>query len=121
MTDTMNLPQGFEDLSPVARTWARPTENGRSEIRWGAGAADFAAFHATVMPRLPQILGYLNDVPLDAMDEAQTNLFCLAAAFAEAAPHHELYGGSPDVPFSFSARRFVPGHGDTVSWSSSLR
>lgn len=30
---------------------------------------------------------------------------------AEAAPHHELYGGSPQVPFSFDARRFVPEHG----------
>jgi len=117
MTDTVTLPKGFEDLAPFAHTWARPTENARSEVRWTASPADFAAFYAAVMPRLPEILAYLGEVPLDGMDEAQTALFCLAAAFAEAAPHHELYGGSPDVPFSFSARRFVPGHGDTPSWS----
>jgi hypothetical protein len=117
MTDTLSLPSGFADLAPFARTWARPTENARSEIRWSAGAAEFAAFYDAMMPRLPAMLDYLGQVPLQGMDEAQTNLFCLAAAFAEAAPHHELYGGSPDVPFSFSARRFVPGHGDRASWA----
>ncbi|MEY4720524.1 MAG: hypothetical protein RIQ46_249 [Pseudomonadota bacterium] len=118
MTDTMLLPPAFADLAPFAGTWARPTENARSEIRWSAGPADFAAFYGAVMPRLPDMLDYLATVPLDGMDEAQANLFSLAAAFAEAAPHHELYGGSPDVPFSFSARRFVPGHGDTPSWDA---
>lgn len=118
MTDTILLPSAFADLAPFARKWARPTENARSEIRWAATAADFAAFYQAVMPRLPEILDYLGTVPLQGMDEAQTNLFCLAAAFAEAAPHHELYGGSPDVPFSFSASRFVPGHGDTPSWAA---
>jgi len=121
MTDTVSLPQDFEDLAPFARTWARPTENARSEIRWSARPVDFAAFHSAMMPRLPGILDYLGALPLEGMDEAQTNLFCLAAAFAEAAPHHELYGGSPDVPFSFAARRFVPGHGDTVSWAAARR
>ena len=116
MTDTIALPPAFAALASFARIWARPTENARSELRWAASPADFAALYQAVMPRLPEILGYLATVPLEGMDEAQCNLFCLAAAFAEAAPHHELYGGSPDVPFSFSARRFVPGHGDTPSW-----
>ena len=118
MNDTIPLPQGFEDLAPCARTWARPTESARNEIRWSAGPAEFAAFYEAMMPRLAEILDYLGGVPLDGMDEAQTNLFCLSVAFAEAAPHHELYGGSPDVPFSFSARRFVPGHGNTASWDA---
>jgi len=116
MTDTPVLPQGFEDLAPLAVQWARPTENQRSEIRWSAQPADFARFYEAMLPRLPDVLGYLGTVSLEGMDDRQTNLFCLAAAFAEAAPHHELYGGSADVPFSFSARRFVPGHGDQPSW-----
>ena len=118
MTDSILLPQAFAELAPFARIWARPTENARSEIRWSASPADFASFYAAVLPRLSDILDYLSTVPLEGMDEGQANLFCLAAAFAEAAPHHELYGGSPNVPFSFSARRFVPGHGDTPSWDA---
>lgn len=118
MTDTVTLPGRFEDLAPLVATWARPTENARSKIRWSAGPEDFSDFYEVMLPRLPEILDYLATVPLEGMDEADTNLFCLAAAFAEAAPHHELYGGSADVPFSFSARRFVPGHGDVPSWET---
>ena len=45
---------------------------------------------------------------LDSMEEgAELNLFYLACAFAEAAPHHELHGGSANVPHSFDAKRFV--------------
>jgi len=121
MTESVILPAGFEDLVPFARNWARPTEIARSEIRWSSDPADFAAFYEAMMPRLPDILAELRELPLEGLDEAQTNLFCLAAAFAEAAPHQELYGGSADVPFSFSARRFVPGHGKTVSWAADLR
>jgi hypothetical protein len=121
MTETMQMPQGFEDLSGLAARWARPSENARSEIRWSASADDFRMFYEVIISRLPAILAELGRYPLDGMDQAQTNLFCLAAAFAEAAPHHELYSGSPDVPFSFSARRFVPGHGETASWSRELR
>lgn len=116
MTDTPVLPAGFEALAPLAAIWARPSENARSEVRWAAQPADFAAFYEAMLPRLPDVLAYLAALPLESMDAAQTNLFCLAAAFAEAAPHHELYGGSADVPFSFEARRFVPGHGDQPSW-----
>ncbi|MDE8651997.1 hypothetical protein [Novosphingobium album (ex Liu et al. 2023)] len=121
MSATMTLPEGFADLAELAARWARPTENARSAIRWTASAEDFAALHAAMMPRLDAVLARLEGCPLDGMDSAETRLFCLAAAFAEAAPHHELYGGSAEVPHSFSARRFVPGHGDTPSWSTALR
>lgn len=121
MTDTMKLPQGYEDLVAMAARWARPTEAERSEVRWTAAAEDFAQLYEAIMPRLDAILADLAKLPLDGMDEAQSNLFCLAAAFAEASPHHELYKGSPDVPFSFSAKRFVPGHGGTPSWSPTFR
>ena len=115
MTDTITLPAGFEDLAELAAHWARATENARSAIRWNASAQDFEAFYTAFMPRLRTALDLLEQIPLDGMDEAHTNLFELACAFAEAAPHHELYGGSADAPHSFSARRFVPGHGDTAS------
>lgn len=121
MTTTLALPAAFSDLTPFAEQWGRATENDRSRIRWGASAADFASLYAAVMPRLPDILEELANCALDGMDEAQTNLFNLAAAFAEAAPHHELYGGSADVPFSFAAPRFQPGHGDAASTATLLR
>lgn len=121
MTTTLELPVAFSDLAPYARQWGRATENDRSRIRWAASAADFASLYAAVMPRLSDILQTLAECPLGGMNEPQTNLFNLAAAFAEAAPHHELYGGSADVPFSFAAPRFQPGHGDLPSAATVLR
>ncbi|WP_225010434.1 hypothetical protein [Novosphingobium percolationis] len=118
-TDT--LPAGFEDLVPLLAHWARQTENLRSDIRWKASAEDFKALYEAVLPRLPDILGALEACPLEGMSAAEENLFNLAAAFAEAAPHHELYGGSADVPFSFAAHRFRPGHGDLPSNARILR
>lgn len=121
MTFTASLPPGFEDLAPFVAQWARPTENQRSAIRWAATPADFAGFYEAILPRLPGILEALAGYPLDGMTAAQTSLFNLAAAFAEAAPHHELYGGSAEVPFSFDAHRFQPGHGDVPSNATVLR
>lgn len=111
-TDRFALPAGFADLQPFAERWARPTENERNAVRYAATAHDFAAFHDAVQPRLDALLAYLRDCPARPEDPLQRNALMLACAYAEAAPHHELYGGKSEVPFSFDARRFVADHGD---------
>lgn len=111
MTEGYELPEGFEGLEAMARKWARPTENERNAIRFNASAEDFAEFYAVMMPRLPALLGRLAGYDPSPSDPAENRGLQLVCAFAEAAPHHELYGGSPQVPFSFDARRFVPEHG----------
>lgn len=121
MAETVLLPEGFAELADLASRWARPTESERSAIRWAATAGQFAELHAAMMPRLEAILTELAGCSLDGMDAPHSNLFHLAAAFAEAAPHHELYGGSSSVPFSFAAERFVPGHGDVPSASNMFK
>lgn len=121
MTTSIALPPVFAELAPFAEQWGRATENERSKVRWAASAANFASLYAALMPRLADMLQVLAGYELDGMDEEQTNLFNLAAAFAEAAPHHELYGGSADVPFSFAAPRFQPGHGDVPSTVAQFR
>jgi hypothetical protein len=114
MTDTHVLPAGFEDLAPLAQQWARPSENARSDVRWGASSEAFAAFYTAFMPRLDAVLAYLLAFPPTGMPDEARSLFDLTCAFAEAAPHHELYGGSARVPNSFDARRFVPAHGNAT-------
>ncbi len=121
MTSTPILPEAFADLAGMAAKWARPTENERNAIRWSASAEDFAAFHDAVMPRLELMLAELATCPLGDLDTPNANLFCLASAFAEAAPHHELYSGSAKVPHSFAAVRFVADHGDIPSDATQMR
>ena len=109
--NSATLPPAFQDLAPFAHKWARPTEQARSEIRWGASPADFAGFYEAFMPKLDETLVFLADRPVCELSVEEENLFHLACAFAEAAPHHELYKGSAEVPHSFDARRFVAAHG----------
>jgi hypothetical protein len=111
MTEGYELPEGFEGLEAMAEKWARPTEDERNAIRFNAGTEDFAEFYEVMMPRLPGLLGQLAGYDPSPSDPAENRALQLVCAFAEAAPHHELYGGSPQVPFSFDARRFAPEHG----------
>lgn len=110
--DYATLPEAFADLAPLAARWSRPTENERNALRFAARAPDFAAFHDAMAPRLDALLAYLAQCPAEPVETPQRNALMLACAYAEAAPHHELYAGNSEVPFSFDARRFVPDHGD---------
>lgn len=121
MTHLQIMPPGFEDLAVLSHFWARGTENERSAIRWASSKSDFEQFYTIFMPRLDAVLEFLKTVPLAEMAETDQNLFYLACAFAEASPHHELYNGSAEVPFSFAAPRFVPGHGNEASEARYLR
>ncbi|KQX18700.1 MULTISPECIES: hypothetical protein [unclassified Sphingomonas] len=121
MTTDNNLPHGFEPFADLAARWARPTEGERSLIRWAASKQDFADFYSAFMPRLDDALRLLAGYPLEGLEGPPRNLFELVCAFAEAAPHHELYGGSAAVPHSFSAQRFVPAHRDRPSISPEIR
>lgn len=121
MTTDNSLPAGFEPFGGLAARWARPTEGERSLVRWAASKQDFADFYAAFMPKLDDALRLLADYPLDGPEGPLRNLFELVCAFAEAAPHHELYGGSAAVPHSFSAQRFVPAHRDRPSISAEIR
>lgn len=112
MTETTALPADFADLAPFAAKWARPTENERSELRWNSNPDEFAALYEGLIPRLEEILAYLAKYSVEQLPDDARNLYNLASSFAEAAPHHELYKGSPLVPFSFDARRFVRSGGD---------
>jgi hypothetical protein len=108
------LPKEFAALEPFVATWALPTETERSERRWRSTPAEFQAFYDGMMPHLDRILALLAEhTAADAPANVRT-LFRLSLAFAEAAPHTEMYRNSAQVPHSFDARRFVAVHGDRV-------
>ncbi len=105
------LQQQFAELVSFIATWARPCEQARSEVRWAMDAEAYAAFYAAMMPRLDELLAVVDRYELGALPPEVLPFFHLLLAFAEAAPHSELYGGSNRVPNSFDAARFVAAHG----------
>lgn len=114
VTDIL-LPEAFADLQGVACRWAFPSEAERDAVRWSAKKEDFEALHEAIMPRLPDMLSLLSQYSTSERDDRTRNLFYLTCAFAEASPHHELYRGSAEVPFSFKAKRFVAEHAEEDS------
>ncbi len=109
------LPETFKDLVPLATMWAQPTEKARDEVRWMASKEEFAAIYQAISSRLDEILEFLDRFSLTEMPADVRRLYLLVAAYAEAAPHHELYQGSNEVPYSFDKRRFIPRHAEELS------
>ena len=65
-----------------------------------------------MMPRLEDALDKADEYPLGEMPEDVEQLFFMTLSLAEVAPHIELYGGNPEVPYSFEESRFVAVHGN---------
>lgn len=108
------LPSAFRDLEVFVPLWALPTENERSEKRWNSGPGDFEAFYNAMLPRIEDVMAYLDKYPVDNIPAEAMPLYHLAIAFAESAPHVEMYKSQPEVPNSFDARRFVAAHGSVA-------
>ena len=109
------LPEQFAQLEALAETWALPTELQRSQQRWAAGADDYRRFYEAMLPVLDQVLDCLDQFELGKMTGTTLTLYYLALAFAEAAPHNELYDCSNTIPNSFAAQRFVAAHGEVIN------
>ena len=112
MTERYHLPSRFAELEHLAQQWALPAENRRSAKRWSASREEFLELYDAMVPRINEILAYLDQFPLEEMPEDATLLFHLALALAEAAPHVEFYKGAAKVPHSFDARRMLATRGD---------
>ena len=111
-TGQPRLPGQFQELEQFVELWAFATENERSRKRWSSTPEDFQSFYDAMVPRLDEILGYLDGFPVDDLPADAVPLFHLAVAVAEVAPHVEFYKGAAKVPYSFDARRMLATRGD---------
>lgn len=101
----------FHDLERFIPIWGLSTETARSERRWRSSPGEFRAFYEATLPRLDELLAYLDQFSIGNLPTEAEPFYHLALAFAEVAPHCELYGDSNKVPNSFSAERFQAAFG----------
>ncbi|MGK5113568.1 MULTISPECIES: hypothetical protein [unclassified Geodermatophilus] len=104
-TTTRQLPEAFASLSEFSR-WILPNEKARIEARLATPYEESVAFYQAILPELPDIMGYLKQVPVDSASEEDLALADLAYAFVEIANAVELYG-EPEVPDGANLRLFV--------------
>lgn len=98
------LPEQFKGLDPLAREWALASESERNKKRRSSTMEEIRAFYQAVLPRMDQIVAYLNRYPLGEMPEDAERLFYLALSFMEVSPAVELFG-EPDESGVFPADR----------------
>jgi hypothetical protein len=120
MTATNRLPGQFNELERFVNEWAFDTENKRTGKRWASTSEQFQTFYDAMVPRIEEILAYLDGFPIDDLPEDVLPLFHLALALAEVAPHVEFYKGAAKVPHSFDASRMIATRGDAPDPNHSL-
>lgn len=104
----ITLPPEFKSLERFAVDWSLSTERQRNERRISAsGIQELQEFYDAMMPRMEEILNYLNKYSLDSMPEDSKRLFYMTLSLAEVAPAIELFK-QPTVVDGFDSRRLVP-------------
>ena len=90
MTDAL-LPEGFADLAPWL-DWALEPERARTAKKAASSMAEIRAFYDAMMPRLEEIMAYLDGVPAgEARPAPAHRLRLLALSLVEIANLVEIY------------------------------
>ncbi|MGE4410009.1 MAG: hypothetical protein AB7D33_05500 [Sphingobium sp.] len=107
---TTTLPDNFSDLAPFIG-WALPSADERQTKRRTSSREELKSFYDAVLSRIEEILTLVDAYPLGTLPEELRPLYYLSLSLAEVAPHIELYGGVPGVPYAFDEDRFIAVHG----------
>jgi hypothetical protein len=100
------LPGPFRDLEPFA-DWALPSEKERMAARESGTMEELQVFYDEMIARLPAIVEYLKQFPLDRMPEDAQRLLEMALSLVEVSIAVELYR-QPQVINGFDRSRFGP-------------
>ena len=100
MTETVSLPQGFENLAPFAAVWG-PLEDQASRYlqRQHSTMKELKAYYDAVAPRLNEIFDHLDKFPMDDLPESEALLYRTTLGLTEAAMAVEVFN-QPTVPYA---------------------
>jgi len=101
------LPEPFSDLEVFVDDWALPTEQARFGKRLTSTLDEVRYFNDTIHPRMHDIIGYLNQFPLDAMPPEEHTLLDLARSYMETSHPIDLGWKTIDLEDAFDPSRFT--------------
>ncbi|WP_068079777.1 hypothetical protein [Novosphingobium rosa] len=102
---TATLPEGFADLLPFT-DWCLASETERNIHRHTVGMPRILAFRDAILPRVDDIVAYLERNRLEDMPESDLPLMHMLLSLAEIAPAIEFYN-QPAVIDGYDSRRFA--------------
>lgn len=98
------LPNQFKDLDFLGE-WALASELGRNRKRRESTMEEIQRCYHALLPRMDEIVAYLNSYTLDDLSPDAQRLLYLALSFMEISPAVELFN-EPDENGVFAATRF---------------
>lgn len=97
----------FSELESHVREWGLPTTRDRVVKRMNSSFEELEAFHAAMIPRLEEIIQFLNEFPLDEIPGEHLPLAWTALAMCEVDDAVSKWG-APTSPDACSPLRFSP-------------
>jgi hypothetical protein len=97
----------FSELLPFVEGWGLPTTHDRMVKRLNSSFEELAAFHAAMLPRLDELISFLNQFPLDAIPDRYEGLTRAASAMCEVDDAVSRWG-APTSPAADTPLRFLP-------------
>ncbi len=84
------LPEAFADLAPWL-DWALEPERARTAKKVASSMEEINAFYDAVMPRMEEIIAYMDGVPADDRPAPAHRLYLLTLSLVEVANLAEVY------------------------------
>src|SRR4051794_8889488 len=100
------LPPAYSDLERFTSDWLLRNEKDRYDKLLRTDMEDLRAFYDAMLPRMEEIILFLNQHPLDGMPPDVQNLFDLSMTFMESAHPVDLRWKHTDIEDKFPAERF---------------
>ncbi len=100
------LPAQFKELERFVEDWALPTQAERHRRRLTSSIEALRDFYNAIVPRMDEIIAYLNQLPIEEQPDDGRRLFYLTMSLAEIAMAVELFK-QPAVVDGFDPRRFI--------------
>ncbi len=109
MTEAVGLPDTFQALEIFAVSWALASSDERMHKRMTSSMEEIQAFYDVMLLVTESALAHLDKFELEALPPAETRLFQLVLAGAEAALAVEVYR-APQLPLAPTESRFKVTH-----------
>jgi len=95
------LPPPFADLEQSFGRWVIDNEPERARMREAASADELRAFYEAVLPRVDEMMRYIEDYAIDQWPQEIRSLWDFVASFIGAAVTIETYGSQKQIPGGF--------------------
>jgi hypothetical protein len=104
------LPIEFADLEQFVPAWTIEDQNDRHRKRVRSSLDELRAFYDAIYPRMNDLMGYLNGIPLcdpDELPPEAKNLYLLALSFMMISLPIDLRWRTSDLPEALAPERVI--------------